>query len=72
MNFKRIITALIGLPAVIAIFVLGNIYLMDILFVVIASMSLHEYFTSFKEKAEPIQWIRIFSLYINWCNTFNS
>lgn len=57
MNFKRIITAIIGLPAVIVFFILGNIYIIDILFAVIACMSLHEYFKSFKGKAKPVEWI---------------
>ena len=57
MNLKRIITAVVGLPAVIAVLVLGNIYIIDILFGFIAWMSLHEYFKSFKGKAKPIQWL---------------
>ena len=65
MNFKRIITAVVGLPVVIAILVLGNVYIIDILFAVIACMSLHEYFKSFKGKAKPVQWLRIYSMFIN-------
>ena len=57
MNFKRIWTAVIGLPVVIAIIVLGNIYLIDILFAFISWLSLHEYFKSFNSKAKPIKWI---------------
>lgn len=57
MNFNRIITTVVGLPAVIAILVLGNIYVIDILFAIIACMSLHEYFSSFKEKAKPVKWL---------------
>lgn len=57
MNLKRVWTAVIGLPAVIAIIVLGNIYLIDILFAIIACMSLHEYFKSFNGKLKPIKWI---------------
>ena len=44
MNFKRLWTAIIGLPFVIAVMVFGNIYIIDILFAAIAVLSLHEYF----------------------------
>ena len=44
MNLNRILTTVIGLPIVIIVFIFGNIYLMDILFTIIAAMSLHEYF----------------------------
>ena len=57
MNFKRVWTAIIGLPFVIAIIVFGNIYLIDILFAFIAWLSLHEYFKSFDGKSKPIKWI---------------
>lgn len=57
MNFKRVGTAVIGLPVVILTITLGNIHLIDILFAIIAWMSLHEYFKSFKGKLKPIKWI---------------
>ena len=57
MNLKRVWTAVIGLPIVIAIFALGNIYLLDALFSAIAILSLHEYFKSFEGKNKPIKWI---------------
>lgn len=57
MNLKRVLTAVIGLPVVIAALVFGNIYIIDFIFAIIACMSLHEYFTSFKGKAKPVQWI---------------
>ena len=57
MNFNRIITTVVGLPAVIATLVLGNIYVIDVLFAIIACMSLHEYFGGFKGKAKPVKWL---------------
>lgn len=57
MNLNRILTTVIGLPIVIIVFIFGNIYLMDILFTIIAAMSLHEYFDAFKEKAKPVYWL---------------
>lgn len=53
----RYITGLIGFPIVVAIFWFGNTILIDILFAIIAFMSLHEYFDSMKEKVKPIRWI---------------
>lgn len=57
MNLNRILTTVIGLPIVIIVFIFGNIYLMDILFTIIAAMSLYEYFDAFKEKAKPVYWL---------------
>lgn len=59
MNFKRILTTVIGLPIVIVVLMTGHTYLIDILFAIIAGMSIHEYFNCFKEqnKAKPVSWI---------------
>ena len=54
MNLNRILTTVIGLPIVIVILVFGNIYLIDVLFAIIAAMSIHEYFDSFKGKTNPV------------------
>lgn len=52
MDFKRIASALIGFPLVAMILVFGNKYLVDIAVSVIAILSLHEYFHSFKEQTQ--------------------
>ncbi len=70
MNLNRILTTVIGLPIVIIVFIFGNIYLIDFLFAIIAAMSLHEYFDSFKGKANPVYWLRIFSMCFNIINTY--
>lgn len=57
MNVKRITSALLGLPLVIIILVLGNKYIVDIAFAIIASMSLHEFFNALKKEAKPVIWI---------------
>ena len=36
---------------------MGNTYVVDITFAIVAAMSLHEYFNAFKEKANPVIWI---------------
>lgn len=57
MNLNRILTTVIGLPIVIVILVFGNIYLIDVLFAIIAAMSIHEYFDSFKGKTNSVSWL---------------
>jgi len=57
MKYSRWISALLGAPLVILILALGNVYVIDIAFAIIAAISLHEYFNSFKGKANPIIWI---------------
>lgn len=54
---KRLTSALLGLPLVIIILVLGNKYIVDIAFAIIAAMSLHEFFNALKNEAKPVIWI---------------
>ena len=59
MDLKRLSSALIGFPLVAIILIFGNKYLVDICISVIAIMSLHEYFHSFKEQNQKkyLRWI---------------
>lgn len=57
MEVKRIMSAIIGMPLVVIILVLGNKYIVDITFAIVAAMCLHEYFNGFKNKANPVVWI---------------
>lgn len=59
MDIKRVLTSVLGLPAVIAILVLGNTIIIDIFFAVIAVISIKEYFDAFQKtgNAKPIRWI---------------
>lgn len=59
MNFKRIITTIVGLPFVAVILIFGNKYLVDVIISLIAIMSLHEYFHSYKEQEQKrdLRWI---------------
>ena len=72
MKLKRILSGIIGFPIVALILIYGNIYLIDVLFALVALISIHEYFNSFKEKNKPVKWLRIFILYINCIFTCNS
>jgi len=57
MKLTRILSGLIGLPLVALILILGNIYVIDVFFTLIAIISIHEYMNSFKDKSNPVKWI---------------
>ena len=57
MNVKRITTALIGFPLVAIVLTLGNKYIVDFAFSIIAILSLSEFYNAFKEKANPVKWV---------------
>lgn len=59
MEAKRLTTGLLAFPFVVIILIVGNKYIVDIAFAIVAAISLHEYFNAFKLKAKPIVWIRI-------------
>ncbi len=67
MDFKRIASALVGFPLVAIILIFGNKYLVDIAVSIIAILSLHEYFHSFKEQTQNKN-LRLDCLY---CGTIN-
>ena len=57
MKLKRILSGIIGLPIVALILILGNIFVIDAFFAIVALIAIHEYFNSFKEKHKPVKWI---------------
>ena len=59
MGLKRVVSALILFPLVASILIFGNKYLVDIVVSIIAIMSLHEYFHSFKEQSDKkdLRWV---------------
>ena len=54
---KRLLTAVVGLPIVIAILILGNKYVIDVLIAIIAIIALHEYFKCTEKEIKPISWL---------------
>lgn len=56
MDLKRVSSALLGLPMVIIVLLLGNKYVIDAVMSVVAIISLQEYFNAFS-KYKPIKWI---------------
>jgi phosphatidate cytidylyltransferase len=58
MDLKRIGSAVIGLPMVLAVLILANKYIIDIVFCIIAIISMYEYFNAIAVKGvKPIRWI---------------
>lgn len=57
MNFKRILTALIGFPVVAAIFIFGSKYIVDIVVMIIALIGMNEYIKCISKKVNVISWI---------------
>ena len=57
MNIKRLLIALIGLPLVALVFVLGNKYIIDVLMAIIAGVSIYEYFKCCSKEVKGISWI---------------
>ena len=56
MDLKRLSSALLGLPMVIIVLLLGNKYVIDIAMAIVAIISIHEYFNAFSQY-KPIKWI---------------
>lgn len=61
MKSKRILSGIIGLPIVVLILILGNIYVIDVIFAIVAIIAMHEYLKAFSKEAKPIKWIAYFS-----------
>lgn len=67
MNVQRWTSALIGFPMLVAVLILGNELVINLVFTAVAIMCLHEYFSCFKDKAKPIQEIGYISALIIPC-----
>ena len=67
MNVQRWTSALIGFPMLVAVLILGNELVINIVFTAVAIMCLHEYFSCFKDKAKPIQEIGYISALVIPC-----
>lgn len=56
MKLTRILTGVIGLPIVAIILIFGNVYVIDVLFAIVALISIYEYLQAFKDY-KPVKWI---------------
>lgn len=57
MKAKRYITGLVGFPIVVAFLALGNKYVVDVAFAIVAIISLYEYFHALKIHKKPMVWL---------------
>lgn len=57
MNIKRLLSTILGLPAVVLVLAFGNTYFIDAAFAIVALISMYEYFNALKEKANPVKWL---------------
>ena len=55
MKLKRILSGIIGLPIVALILIYGNIYVIDIVFTIVAIIAMHEYLSAFKGDNNPVK-----------------
>ena len=57
MKAKRYITGLVGFPIVAVFLVLGNKYVIDVTFALVAVVSLYEYYHALKIHKKPMVWL---------------
>lgn len=57
MKMKRILSGIIGFPIVAAILILGNKYIIDAVFAIVAVISIHEYFGAIEKQYKPVKWL---------------
>ena len=57
MDFKRIASALIGFPGVVAILVFANNYIVDFVISIVAIIAMHEFYNAVAKESKPIRWI---------------
>ena len=63
MSIKRVITAVIGLPIVIAVLLISNKYIIDVLLAAVGVIAMHEYIKSAANKEiKVIKWISYLSV----------
>lgn len=57
MNVKRVTSALLGFPLVVAVLMIGNKYIVDIALSFIAIIGMSEYFDAISKKSKPVKWL---------------
>ncbi len=57
MDIKRLMSGLLGFPFVLAIFLIGNKYIVDIALTIIAILSMSEYFNAISKVSKPVKWL---------------
>lgn len=64
MNFKRIVSTLLGIPLTVVILATQNVYVVDIAITIIAVMCLYEFYKAFATRYKPVKWVGYLSTII--------
>lgn len=65
MDIKRVLTTVIGLPLVVAVILMANKYVIDVILTIVALIAMHEYVKCCSSKdAKIIKWISYVSTFI--------
>ena len=54
MDIKRLMSGILGLPLVLAIFLIGNKFVVDIALTIIALLAMNEYFNAVAKVSKPV------------------
>lgn len=57
MDIKRVTSALLGITVIIAVFLIGNKYVVDVLMAIVAFLAMDEYFNAISKISNPVRWI---------------
>ena len=57
MDVKRVTSALLGFPLVVAVLMIGNKYIVDIALSLIAIIGMSEYFNAVSKESKPVKWL---------------
>lgn len=57
MDTKRVTSGLLGITVVLAVFLIGNKYVVDVLMAIVAFLAMDEYFNAISKVATPVRWI---------------
>ena len=57
MDIKRITSGLLGFPLVVITFLIGNIYVVDVLLAIVTIIAMNEYLNAISKVCKPIRWV---------------
>ena len=61
MDWRRVLTSVLGIPIVILIVIFGNRYVLNILFTLIGLLCMHEYIGVIEKVSHPMKWVAYLS-----------
>ena len=61
MDWRRVLTSVLGMPLVIIIVIFGNRYVLNVLFTLIGLLCMHEYIGVIEKVSHPMKWLAYLS-----------